>query len=302
MIKNYNDFSLDYEFESIFDFLFLNESNYEEVEFSKNVPQKLEKFLSKLSKGEIKYYFSKFLKSIKKLPSSMKRKILMTYLFTFTAFAPMSYLITGLNSEEKKMIENFKTEVVEVKEPKKSSFDVAQEIVKLSEGGYSDDPNDPGNYVKTKSGKKLIGTNHGISAKQLSSYLDSIPTKKDMEDLSYETALKIYKSKFWTRQNLSEFNNQSVANIIYDGCVNQGVYGFRNILRDVYNNNGIKIENNQNPFSLDFIKKANELDQEKLFNDIKKSREKKYKSSSKFNIYGKGWLSRLNKIQYDKKP
>ena len=119
-----------------------------------------------------------------------------------------------------------------------------------------------------------------------------------MINLKYETALKIYKKKYWDPQNLQTFSNQSVANLIYDGCVNQGINGMRSILKKSLKENGIEVKDNENVFSKDIILKVNLLDQEKLFNSIKKHRENKYKNSITFKNHGRGWLNRLNNIEF----
>jgi hypothetical protein len=69
----------------------------------------------------------------------------------------------------------------------------------------------------------------------------------------------------------------------------------------VYNNNGIEIKDSENPLSIDFIKEANTLDQEVLFDDIKAGRETRYRSAKQgFKKYGKGWLNRLDTFVFPK--
>ena len=182
---------------------------------------------------------------------------------------------------------------------RKSDFILAQGIVKEVEAGYSKDRKDRGNFVKTKYDKIFLGTNHGISAPILADYLGRIPSKEDMQNLSYETALEIFKKQYWEPQNLDEFKDQNIANIIYDGCVNQGINGMKKVLRKVYNDNNITISKEQNPFSIDFIKMANKINQEDIFNGIKSEREKRYRYSITFKTHGEGWLSRLSNFEYD---
>ena len=61
------------------------------------------------------------------------------------------------------------------------------------EGGYTDNPADKGNY--TKSGK-LVGTNHGISAKLYELITGSEPTVEDMKTLSKADAVDMYGEYF----------------------------------------------------------------------------------------------------------
>ena len=59
-----------------------------------------------------------------------------------------------------------------------------------------------------------------------------------MENLSYQTAIEIYKKDYWDAQNLSTLCDQSVANGIYDGCVNQGIDGMSEVIRNAASEQG----------------------------------------------------------------
>lgn len=286
------------------------------------ITPKLKYFLSNLPKEKIKKYFYTFLKKIKNMPKNIRKKLTITYSLVFLTFVSLSYLIpdeTDKNtpSEVTDLVIEFEEEIKEVKSKlkeneegselkenelknRKSEFKKAQKIVKEVESGYSSDKKDRGNYVNTPYGKRFLGTNHGISAPILSDYMGKLPTKKDMENLSYETALNIFKNIYWNPQNLSYFSDQNIANILYDGCVNQGINGTKKVLRKVYRNNNIEISDKENPFNKSFIDKVNKINnQEKIFNEIKQQRGKRYKSSITYKIHGKGWLSRLFKFKYD---
>ena len=277
-----------------------------------SIKDKLKKFLSNLPKEKIRKYFFKFLESMKKLPKPVRKKLFLTYSFIFMSFVSISYLVPDElnNNNEIELVSDYVEEIEDIKseneevenkqvtKTKKSNFKDAQGIVKQVEAGYSADRKDRGNFVKTPYGKRFLGTNHGISAPILTKYMGKLPTKKDMEDLSYETALKIFKLQYWDPQNLDHFSDQNVANIIYDGCVNQGINGMKKVLRHVYRKNDIKIKNSENPFDKKFINKINKKDQQKIFSDIKSKREKRYKSSITFKTHGDGWLSRLDGFDY----
>lgn len=267
---------------------------------------RLSKFLSKLPKEKIKKYFFKLLNKIKDKPLSLKRKVFLPLSIVFFSFLPFKEIVNyekDIDKEEKVdkkldidfIIKSNNDILFEVyKKTRKSSFDIAQSFVKGVEKGYSDDKKDRGNYI----GDEFIGTNHGISAIVLMEYLKRKPTIEDMKGLTYQTALNILKKKYWDAQNLHLFNNQSVANILYDGCVNHGIGAMKKILKASYRENGIQI-GNDNPFSEKYIKLANDLDEEKLFNSIKKSRELKYRRSGTFKDHGKGWLERLDSIEFE---
>ena len=318
MINKYNQFLIEKEFQVIVDSIIrivesdgvwtsdntiewdLTNRTYEwDLTKNKKITDKLYTFLSKLSKEEIKKYFYKLVDKLEFLPKNVKKKLIINYATIFLSFVSTGYLLESPASE---LDNEVKTEIVKINsikaEKKKSNFKLAQDIVKQVEAGYSSDKGDTGNWIKVKGGKRFIGTNHGISAPILAEYLGKLPTKEDMINLSYEEALEIYKSKYWDAQNLSEFEDQIVANIIYDGCVNQGIEGMKSVIRRSLMENGVDISESDNPFNINWIKKINQLDQAELFNSIKKNREERYKTARTFKRHGKGWLNRLNEFEY----
>ncbi|KKQ95369.1 MAG: Secretion activator protein [Candidatus Woesebacteria bacterium GW2011_GWA1_39_11b] len=72
------------------------------------------------------------------------------------------------------------------------------------EGGYVNHPNDPGGETK-----------YGISKR-------SYP-KEDIKNMTMEKAGHIYYMDYWVPMQCDKFNSQSVAEIIFDHCVNAGM-------------------------------------------------------------------------------
>ena len=310
MLSNYSEFLIENEFQSIIDDIFkLVESDGiwtgpNTIEWDmESAPSKLDNLLKKLSKEQIKIYFIKLMNKLKNLPDTLRRHLIITYTSIFLAFVSIGYLVSSpinnISSKHEKVAsldQGITKEILKLN--RKSNFNEAQKLVKVVEAGYSDDRADNGNWINTKKGKKFIGSKYGISAKILAEYLGRVPRKEDMLNLSYQTALKIYKNNYWSAQNLSNFSNQYVSNIIYDGCVNQGIEGMKSVLRNALIDNKVKIGESDNPFNKKWITKANTLNQSTLFNSIKKHREDRYKNSVTFKKHGKGWLNRLDNITY----
>ena len=261
------------------------------------VLDKLKSFLSKRPKEQIAKYFYKLLEKIKLLPEKARRKLLVNYASIFLLFCSVGYLVDySTDHKDDKIVKEF------VKVTKKASFEVSQKAVALAEGDYSSDKGDTGNFVDFEMGgkklKRFIGSKYGISAPVLMKYLGKLPKKEDMMNLSYETALDIYKNQYWDDQKIERFCNQSVADVVYDGCVNQGITGMKSVLRNVLRDNGIEISDDVNPFEGDYIKQLNSLEQNKLFDSIKNYREARYKEARTFKRHGAGWLDRLEKITF----
>ena len=284
------------------------------IDFGEKALNKLRDFLQKLPKEKIKEYYVKMVNKFKSLPETLRRKLIAGVTGVFLTFVSLSYLTTpsvashsnaGFNLDKEQT-----EEVIQITKGKKekvftnrASFEEAQGLVKLAEAGYSDDRGDNGNFIDVPGGRRFIGTNHGISAPILDEYfkeqgIKRLLTKDDMINLSYKTALKIYKANYWNAQHLSELSDQNVANVIYDGCVNQGVDAMRSIVRDALEENGVEINDNDVIFSKEVLSKANDIDPVELFNSIKKFRELRYKESETFRRHGEGWLNRLDAISY----
>jgi lysozyme family protein len=267
--------------------------------------ERLISFLSKLDKKQLKKYYTRLVNRLKTLPEKMRKFLLTHYTSVFLTVASLSYLVGGEEAPtQQNNTQQTKTEQIDpqIKEEiiqlhKVSSFEEAQTSVKEVEAGYSDDRDDTGNWVEVPGyGKRFVGTNHGISAPILQKYLGRIPKREDMENLSYKTALQIYRKDYWDAQNLSYLCDQSVANIIYDGCVNQGVEGMSQVIRDAAREHEINLVGSV--YSKSNLRRLNSLDQKQLFISIKKFRELRYKEAATWHIHGDGWLNRLKGIEY----
>jgi len=295
----------------------LNKEEEYKPDWIDHIIDKTHDFIKKIPTDKIKEYFIKLVNKVKSLPEGLRRKLLIGYLSAFLAISTFGFLTSpgeqiSSNQKVEQIDSNVKSELEEInqkvfkKDTKissvksgKSSFDEAQKLVKTVEAGYSDDRGDTGNWITIPGyGQRFVGTNHGISAPILQEYLGRYPKKEDMMNLSYQTALKIYKSKYWNEQNLSELKNQSIANIIYDGCVNQGQSAMRSLMRDLYSKNGIEI-GDDDPFAKSSIEKINKLNQSKLFNTIKNLRGGLYRQAATWKRHGEGWMNRLEGIEFE---
>lgn len=84
-----------------------------------------------------------------------------------------------------------------------AEFEPAVAIVLANEGGYVNDPDDPGGE-----------TNFGISKKHFPDV--------DIKNLTAASATMLYRQKFWEPYNLEALESQSVANKVFDLVVNLG--------------------------------------------------------------------------------
>jgi lysozyme family protein len=93
-----------------------------------------------------------------------------------------------------------------------ANFNKCIEVILRHEGGFQKNPNDSGNYAHGK----LIGTKYGISARAFPDL--------DIENLTPETAKKIYRIYYWNKMNLNEIDDDNKALQLFDHGVNAGVH------------------------------------------------------------------------------
>lgn len=94
-------------------------------------------------------------------------------------------------------------------------FDHAFGVVLDHEGGFTNDPRDPGNWTSGRVGHgQLRGTRHGISA---ASY-----PQLDIAALTPDDARAIYRRDYWDRLRADELP-PSLALLAFDAAVNCGV-------------------------------------------------------------------------------
>lgn len=94
-------------------------------------------------------------------------------------------------------------------------FDKAFTQLLGHEGGYSEDPNDPGNWTGGEKGQgALKGTNWGISAKAY--------PMLDIRGLSVEAAKSIYRRDYWQPMRCDDLP-PAIAMLAFDAAVNSGV-------------------------------------------------------------------------------
>ena len=152
-----------------------------------------------------------------------------------------------------------------------SKFDDAFEIIVGNEGGYSNDPNDPG-------GATRFGITEAVA--RANGY------EGDMKELPLDKAKSIYKAKYWdaiSGDNLL----WPLSLFVFDAAVNQG------------NDAAIKLLQKSVGVAQDgilgkgTISKALQSNQTELCGLFMADRALRYTGTRNFDIYGRGWLKRL---------
>ena len=177
----------------------------------------------------------------------------------------------------------------------KTSPEKIKELFRISYGNYD----------------KLCGTDEKTFAEQWELDQKHIVDRDDIEDkwnqimrhLSDETALDIYQKYYWNPQSFDKFKSQSIANVLYDACVNQGSGAALSVLRNSMKTLGhdVKDIGSWNEFHEKLtptVNKMNDAETENLFELIKKERIERYEGSDTFDNHGTGWTDRVKDLTF----
>jgi lysozyme family protein len=170
-----------------------------------------------------------------------------------------------------------------------ASFDLFLPILLKLEGGYVDDPDDPGG--ETNKGMTMAVFQH--CSHEL---LGIDPTSENLKSLTDAQAGIIYKAKYWDKMNASSFTSQDLANIVCDFLVNAGTRATR-LLQHLMNGMGASLVEDGaiGPATLAAL---TTVDQVGLYRDYKQARKAYYlqlaESRPSMAKFLKGWLNRVN--------
>ncbi|MGI9422096.1 MAG: TIGR02594 family protein [Hyphomicrobiaceae bacterium] len=163
-------------------------------------------------------------------------------------------------------------------------FDIALAHVLEMEGGFSNDPYDPGGP-----------TNMGITLETYASFL-----KQPLRDASHSNLLaklraidsrtvrEIYQSRYWTPSK-AEHLAPPLALMHFDASVNQGVHGAARMLQQALN---VAVDGEIGPITLSA---AGTRDPQRTTEQYAEVRRNRYRSLHHFWRFGRGWLSRVDK-------
>lgn len=147
------------------------------------------------------------------------------------------------------------------------TFDQAVLHILRHEGGYVNDPNDPGGE-----------TNFGISKR---AYPDL-----NIAALTIDDAKRIYLRDYWNAASCEKLP-PSIRLLVLDAAVNQGV---GTAIRMLQKTVGANPDGHVGKYTLDLIALMEPKD---LLLAFAKARMSRYRVTKGFDIYGSGWLGRL---------
>ena len=167
-----------------------------------------------------------------------------------------------------------------------ASFDIFLPILLGFEGGYVDDPTDPGGE-----------TNKGVTMatfRQCSHELLGIdPTSPNLKGLTDSQAGIIYRALYWDKMNGDDFQLQDLANIVCDFYVNAGTHATI-LLQNILNGMGANVvaDGGIGPAS---IRALSGVDPVPVYRQYKQGRVQYYQNlGQRFPQFLQGWLNRAN--------
>jgi len=157
------------------------------------------------------------------------------------------------------------------------SFETCLPLILAAEGGFVDDPHDPGG-----------ATNLGVTLGALSGWLGRTATLAEVEALTPATAAPIYRARYYEPSHARDCP-PGVELMVFDEAVNQGV---GRAIQSLQTGLGVAADGCFGPVSRTALSGANAAE---LVKRIAKEREARYRSLPTFGRFGRGWLARLKR-------
>jgi lysozyme family protein len=154
-------------------------------------------------------------------------------------------------------------------------FEACLPVILASEGGFVDDPADPGG-----------ATNLGVTRATLSGWLGRAATIAEVEALTPAAAAPIYRARYWNPAHAGDCP-AGVDLMVFDEAVNQGVGRALTSLQSAL---GVAADGAFGPLTQAAIAAA---DPAGLIRSIAANREAHYRALPTFPRFGRGWLARL---------
>ncbi|MVM40667.1 hypothetical protein GO730_28280 [Spirosoma sp. HMF3257] len=176
----------------------------------------------------------------------------------------------------------------------KSNFDKYQPEILKHEGGFVDDPDDPGG-----------ATNKGITFATFKAHakkdLGIEPTLENLKALTDEQAGIIYKKNYWDTVKGDQIKSSSLGYALYDFNVNAGKNSVK-VMQKTLNEMGanLTVDGGMGDKTVEAINKA---DPEVLFEKYQANRKQYYKDiiakNPKLQKFEKGWMKRVDSMEFD---
>lgn len=163
-------------------------------------------------------------------------------------------------------------------------FEKAFKFTEENEGGFINDPRDKGG-----------ATIFGISSKWFPDVYNEVINEKDPEK-RHTIVENFYFEEFWNKK-YDLFFSEPLAIRLFDLSVNLGKSKAVKLLQSTFNDlSQVKIPED-GKFGDGTLRAVNlpPIGHNEFYQSYKKKAEQYYRSLADFNVFGKGWLNRLNR-------
>lgn len=177
-----------------------------------------------------------------------------------------------------------------------STFEHAIPTILKHEGGYVDNPNDPGG-----------ATNFGISLRFLAEHpedgdfdLDGDVDAEDIMNMTQEQACAIYKKHWWDKYGYSRINDQTIATKLFDHSVNMGAKRAHILMQTALNKAfglGLSVDGALGNASFSAINHCADGDEEQQLlsaycDEVWGFYARLIENNAKFKVFERGWKNR----------
>ncbi len=165
-----------------------------------------------------------------------------------------------------------------------ASFDIALPITLKWEGGYVDNPNDPG-------GETNLGITMATFQQCSHELLGIDPTSDNLKAQTPAQAGIIYKANYWNKVQGDAYTLQELANIVFDFYVNAGSNASK-LLQTILQGKGANItaDGAIGPATMQALNSFSQVD---VYNAYKQGRIQYYQGLSvKYPMFLNGWMTR----------
>lgn len=164
-----------------------------------------------------------------------------------------------------------------------SNWDLSLKYVLLSEGGYTNHPNDSGGP-----------TNFGIIQSEYSKWLGRKATIADMKAMKRETAGQIYLAKYWNALRCSEMPT-GLDYLVFDFGVNAGIGQAPKTLQRCLS---VSVDGKIGDVTMKALHTHDAVELVDKFTDAKRAFYRSISSSNpKLAVFLKGWMNRCNETR-----
>jgi lysozyme family protein len=160
----------------------------------------------------------------------------------------------------------------------KENFDAALKAVLAHEGGFSDDPRDPGGM-----------TNLGVTKRSWESWTGHPVDEKEMRSLTPEKVGPMYKQKYWDAVDADDLP-AGLDYALFDFAINSGPGRAVKTLQTAI---GVAPDGKLGPKTMQAIQQMDTAD---VIQRFTAEREAFYKSLPTFETFGEGWMRRTEEV------